>query len=201
MAERFQPAAPTQYHDQYFECEAIKILPGEYYASTRDMLVVTVLGSCVSVCLRDSATGIGGMNHFMLPGCGDNSPTGGSARYGSYAMELLINDLLKLGAARSRLQAKVFGGGHVLEGFRENYIGHANAEFVLKYLATERIPVTAQDLLDIYPRKVYFFIGSGRVLVRKLKVQHNTTILDREFEYSRKLKKTWVQGDVELFSQ
>jgi chemotaxis protein CheD len=164
------------------------------------MLVVTVLGSCVSVCLRDAVTGIGGMNHFMLPGSGDHSPIGSSARYGSYAMELLINDLLKLGAVRSRLQAKVFGGGHVLGGFRENSIGDANVEFVLKYLQTEKISVLAQDLLDIYPRKVYFFIGNGRVLVRKLKTIHNNTILDRELEYSRKLKKTWMHGDVELFS-
>ncbi len=196
-----QALAPTSYFDQHFKCEAVKILPGEYYVTVRDMLIVTVLGSCVSVCLRDRLTGVGGMNHFMLPGNGDSEagPVSTSARYGSYAMDILINHLLKLGADRRRMEAKVFGGGRVLSGFTVNQVGDRNAEFVLNYLKEENIPIAAQDLLDVYPRKVYFFPASGRVLVRKLKTQHNNTILDREAAYRRRIAGTKVSGDVELF--
>lgn len=196
------PAEPTRYFDKNFDCEAVKISPGEYFVTARDMLIVTVLGSCVSVCMRDSISGVGGMNHFMLPGASEleDSPNSRSARYGSYAMDILINHLLKLGAVRHRLEAKVFGGARVLPGFSVNNVGDRNTEFILHYLDTERIPVLAQDLLDIYPRKVYFFPGSGRVLVRKLKSLHNRTIIDRELEYRQRLKKTEAEGDIELFS-
>lgn len=194
--------APGCYYDQHFDCEAVKILPGEYYVTQRDLLIVTVLGSCVSVCLRDRHSGIGGMNHFMLPGnVGDDSfsPASSSARYGVYAMELLINHLLRLGAQRNQLEAKVFGGGCVLRGMTANHVGQRNVEFALDYLRTEGIPVVAQDLLDIYPRKVYFFPASGRVLVKKLKSLHNTTLLDREAEYSLRIRKTPVAGEIDLF--
>lgn len=194
--------APSTYFDRQFDTEAVKILPGEYYVTQRDLLIVTVLGSCVSVCLRDRITGIGGMNHFMLPGNAAEdgfSPASSSARYGVYAMELLINHLLKLGARRNQFEAKVFGGGCVLRGITANHVGQRNAEFVLDYLHTEGIPVMASDLLDIYPRKVYFFPASGRVLVKKLKSLHNTTLLDREAEYSLRIKKTPVSGAIDLF--
>lgn len=197
-----QALAPTRYFDNHFKCEAVKILPGEYFVTTRNMLIVTVLGSCVSVCLRDRKNGIGGMNHFMLPGNGDRDagPVSSSARYGSYAMDILINHLLKLGAGRRNLEAKVFGGGSVLAGFSVNQVGERNAKFVLEYLKAEKIPMAAQDLLDVYPRKIYFFPATGRVLVRKLKTQHNNTIVDRETEYRHKIADTKVAGEVELFS-
>lgn len=194
--------APNRYFDRNFQMEAVKILPGEYFVTPRDMLIVTVLGSCISVCLRDPTTGIGGMNHFMLPGDGGNKQdiVSGSARYGTYAMEVLINHLLKLGALRKRLEAKVFGGGAVLHKMISTHVGERNAEFVLEYLEREGISVVAQDLLDIYPRKVYFFPRTGRVLVRKLKDMHNNTVIDREREYGKKIQSSRVDGDVELFS-
>ena len=193
--------APTHYFDRQFNCDAVKILPGEYFVTQRELVIVTVLGSCVSVCLRDRANGIGGMNHFMLPGNHDGglSPISVSARYGVYAMELLINHLLKLGARRSDFEAKVFGGGSVLRGMTANNVGERNAEFVREYLATENIQIAAQDLLDIYPRKVYYFPNTGRVLVKKLKSQHNTTVLDREMEYSMRIKRVPVAGEIDLF--
>lgn len=193
--------APNRYFDRKFEMEAVKILPGEYFVTPRDMLIVTVLGSCVSVCLRDRVSGIGGMNHFMLPGeAGAASIISGSARYGTYAMEVLINHLLKLGALRKRLEAKVFGGGAVMTNMSSIKVGERNAEFVLDYLRTEGINVVAQDLLDVYPRKVYFFPRDGRVLVRKLKSLHNHTIVDREVEYGKRIRSAPVEGDIELFS-
>ena len=192
--------APTIYYDRTFDSEAAKIMPGEYFATRRDMLVVTVLGSCVSACLRDRVSGIGGMNHFMLPGVDSGSgPVSTSARYGVHAMEMLVNRLLKLGAQRQNLEAKVFGGGNVLRGFTQTTVGERNAEFVLDYLSAESIRLVSSDLLDIYPRKVYFFPKSGRALVKKLKSLHNDTIVERERDYANRLRVARIDGDVELF--
>lgn len=194
--------APTHYFDRQFGSEAAKILPGEYYVTARDMVLVTVLGSCVAACVRDPKSGIGGMNHFMLPESGGDTHDllSSSARYGTYAMEVLINQLVKLGASRARLEAKVFGGAAVLRGFTTVQVGALNSEFVLDYLKTERIRVVAEDLQGPYPRKVYFFPATGRVMVRKLKSVHNNTIIERERDYGRRLKSTEIAGDVELFS-
>ncbi len=192
--------APNLYFDRNFNIDAVKILPGEYYATTRPMLVVTVLGSCVSACVRDRVNGIGGMNHFMLPRANEiGEPINASARYGTYAMELLINQVLKLGGRRQNLEAKVFGGGSVLRGFSISNVGERNAHFVRMYLHAEDIPIVAEDLLDIYPRKVYFFPESGRVLIKRLRALHNDTIMRREQEYSSRLATEKVSGDVDLF--
>lgn len=192
--------SPNQYFDRNFNTDAVKILPGEYYVTGRNMVLVTVLGSCVAACIRDRLSGIGGMNHFMLPG-GDkeSTPTGTSARYGTYAMELMINQLLKSGAKRSNLEAKVFGGGNVLRGFTVANVGQRNAEFVIDYLQTERIALLAEDLLGLYPRKVYYFPNTGRTLVKQLRSAHNDTILQRELQYGQRIKNSAVQGEVELF--
>ena len=191
--------ANNRYYDRNFGVEAAKILPGEYFVSDQGLLLVTVLGSCVAACIRDVEAGIGGMNHFMLPDEGHGDSQGSSARYGTYAMELLINHLLKNGARRSRLEAKVFGGGAVLSSMTTSNIGARNAEFVLNYLKIEKIPVVAKDLLDSYPRKVYYFSQSGRVLVKKLHRVHNETLFSRERDYKDRLSGTKVEGDVELF--
>lgn len=190
---------PNRYFDRHFNCDAVKILPGEYYATTEDTVIVTVLGSCVAVCLRDPQKKIGGMNHFLLPSDGTSSTSFDSARYGVYAMELLINQMLKLGADRRRLEAKIFGGGNVLKGFTGFNVGERNAEFTMDYLRAEHIPVLASDLLDIYPRKVYFSPDSGIVNVRKIKSLHNSTIIDRESEYKMRIRGTSKSGEIELF--
>ena len=192
--------ATNVYYDRTFDCDAAKILPGEYYYTGKDMLIVTVLGSCVSACIRDRVKGLGGMNHFMLPDGGDpGNPVSASMRYGSFAMEVLINDLLKAGARREHLEAKVFGGGAVLRGFSAMNVGERNAAFVINFLKTERIPVLAEDLNDIYPRKVYFFPRTGKVLVKKLMQTHNDTLAKRELDYASRLKVTPVSGAVDLF--
>jgi len=189
----------NRYYDRNFQRNAAKILPGEYFVSESGMLLVTVLGSCVAACIRDSDAGVGGMNHFMLPDDGGRETVGTSARYGTYAMEVLINHLLKLGARRNRLEAKVFGGGAVLSSLTSSNVGARNAEFVLDYLKTEKIPVVAKDLLDSYPRKVYYFPDTGRVLVKKLHRVHNETLFSRESDYKNRLSGSKVEGDVELF--
>ena len=190
--------SPNLYYDKNFGIEAVKLLPGEYYVTARDMVLVTVLGSCVAACIRDRFSGIGGMNHFMLPGeSGDLLSS--SARYGAYAMEKMINELLKMGAKRINLEAKLFGGGNVLHGFIVANVGERNAEFAINYLRNEKVAIVAQDLLDIYPRKVYFFPSSGRVRVKQLRNVHNDTIIEREQEYKSRIKAADVQGDVGLF--
>lgn len=192
--------APNLYFDRYFDIDAVKILPGEYYATTRPMMIVTVLGSCVSACIRDRITGVGGMNHFMLPAASETGgPVNASARYGTFAMEVLINQLLKLGARRQNLEAKVFGGGNVMQGFTVANVGERNSHFVHEFLSDERIPVVAEDLLDIYPRKVYFWPNTGKVFVKKLKTMHNDTVFKREQEYSTKLGVDKAAGTVDLF--
>jgi len=198
-------AGPRIYFDPHFGLDAAKILPGEYYASGRDMVIVTTLGSCVAACLWDDKRKVGGMNHFMLP---DSSATGfdlnaDSGRYGVYAMELLINELIKMGARKDRLQAKVFGAGSVMKSLASSNVGERNAEFVVRFLATERIPVVASDLLDVWPRKVYQFPATGRVLVKKLKSLHNETIVQRERRYRDEMAHVEARqaaGEIELFS-
>lgn len=202
MAEPAPGPATNIYYDRTFSINAAKLLPGEYYVTGENMMLVTVLGSCVAACIRDHERCLGGMNHFMLPESvhEPDSPFSVSARYGTYAMEILINQLIKLGARREKLEAKVFGGGNVLRWFTANNVGERNAAFVLDFLKTERIPILAQDLVDIHPRKVYYFPHSGRVLVKKLRSMHNVTIIKRENDYSQRLRAVPIAGDVELFA-
>ncbi|TAM11744.1 MAG: chemoreceptor glutamine deamidase CheD [Nevskiaceae bacterium] len=186
------------YYDPRFQSAALKILPGEYRVDDRDVMLVTVLGSCVAACLYDPLRRIGGMNHFMLPDSRSDDANG-STRYGAYAMEMLINDLLKRGAARSRLQAKLFGGGAVLPGLKTTNIGEQNAAFALHYMAEENIPVLGQDLGDICPRRVHYFPASGRVMVKRLPVAERRNVAAIESSYQQQLIRAPAAGSVELF--
>jgi chemotaxis protein CheD len=162
--------ASRHYFDRDCDLAAVKLLPGEYYVTSENMVLTTVLGSCVSACVRDSTSGIGGMNHFMLPDEADLASGDASAtmRYGANAMEVLLSELIKAGARRERLEAKVFGGGAVLANMTQLNIGQRNAEFVLRYLQVEKVRISAQDLRGNLPRRINFFPLTGRVAVRKL---------------------------------
>ncbi len=195
------PCSPGEasffYADHHFHYDAVKVLPGEYFVSSEDLMVMTVLGSCIAACIWDGRVRAGGMNHFMLPE-GDGVEGGG--RYGSYAMELLINHLLKLGARRESMQAKVFGGAQVMAGFSSMNVGERNTKFVLDYLATERIPVVSQDVLDIHPRKVCFFPASGKALVKRLAHAHPETLAVEERKGSAAaVVRSTSGGSVDLF--
>lgn len=218
--EAFGGTAQIAYHDRNFGKDAIKLLPGEYQVAPAGTMLVTVLGSCVAACIRDVRRSIGGMNHFMLPeGSDPNGVASESARYGAYAMEVLINELMKLGAERAHLEAKVFGGCVSVDPAQSDAtrdgdravaaamdapsrwrsVGERNARFVIDYLRKERIGVAARDLLDVHPRKVYYFPDTGRVLVKKLRTLHNNTIIERERAYRARLLSERVEGRIELF--
>lgn len=190
-----------RYWDRQRELPVAKILPGEYYVSCHNEMITTVLGSCVSACIRDPAFGIGGMNHFMLPSDKAGHWTGTNlseaTRYGNYAMEHLINEILKQGGRREHLEIKVFGGGRVLGTMTD--VGRRNIEFVKDYLRTEGFAVAAADVGDIHPRKVNYFPATGRAQMKKLRTLHNDTIAKRERDYMQQLETTPVAGEVDLW--
>ncbi len=196
---RAQTPKPGQasffFYEAHFKSDAVKVLPGEYYVDNEDLLIMTTLGSCIAACLWDRNARVGGMNHFMLPdGAGD------SGRYGSYAMELLINELLKRGAARSSLEAKVFGGGAVISGMNSLNVGERNTTFVLDYLKTERITVVSKDVLDIYPRKVCFLPASGKAMVKRLAPASTDALVAQDkVAVERAVTSSSGGGSVDLF--
>ncbi len=191
-----------RYWDKAHGVWAAKILPGEYYVTSGDEMIVTVLGSCISACIRDNVTGLGGMNHFMLPQSGANFQAGGvdvgeAARYGNYAMEHMINDILKHGGRRENLEVKITGGGKILRNMTD--VGLKNITFVKHYIWTEGLSLLNEDVGDIYPRKVQYFPQSGRLRVKKLRAMHNDTIVRREVDYGQNLRKAAIVGETELF--
>lgn len=183
------------FYDAHFKNDAVKILPGEYFVHNEDMLIMTTLGSCIAACIYDRNAKVGGMNHFMLPdGAGD------SGRYGSYAMELLINEMMKRGASRLTMEAKVFGGGQVVSGMTTMNVGERNTTFVMDYLKTERIPVVSKDVLDVYPRKVCFLPGSGKAMVKRLAPTNTDTLLAQDRAAAqRAVPAATGGGSVDLF--
>lgn len=183
----------------------VKILPGEYYVTRGDEAITTVLGSCVSACIRDPQSQVGGMNHFMLPEdtyLEESDPTDAfqrqATRYGSYAMESLINDLLKLGATRERLEVKLFGGARILASMTD--IGAHNIDFIKRYLSLEGLAIAAQDLGGERPRKVVYFPTTGRVRMKNLRAIENRSIADREQLYLTRLRRNQEGGEIEIFT-
>jgi chemotaxis protein CheD len=174
--------ASHHYFDRDADSMAVKLLPSEYYVTSTHTVLSTVLGSCVAACLQDVEAGVAGMNHFMLPH--DSEPGTRdqveSMRYGAYAMDVLIRELVHAGARRDRLQAKVFGGGAVLANMTTLNIGDRNADFVLRYLRAERIGIAAQDLRGPHARRVCFMPVTGKAVVRKLHAPTEVQLIQRE---------------------
>jgi chemotaxis protein CheD len=186
------------FYDAHFKNEAVKVLPGEYFVHDEDILIMTTLGSCIAACLWDRQLRIGGMNHFMLPDSAGSGSEGG--RYGSFAMELLINELIKRGATRGTMEAKVFGGGAVISGMNSINVGERNTKFVLDYLATERIAVVSKDVLDVYPRKVCFLPHSGKAMVKRLAATNTETLMAQERAAAQKaVPAVSTGGSIDLF--
>ena len=191
----------SSYHDSLLKRDVIKLKPGEFYATTRPLVIATVLGSCVAACIRDPGRGGAGMNHFMLPHHHDGhsrAVDASSTRYGVFAMESLINEFVKRGSHRRDLEAKVFGGAAVMDALLAD-VGAQNADFVRHYLEVEGIRVSAADFGGLMPRKVLFFVEDGSVRVKYLGRLRNDTIERREEEYARALEAGLQPPPVELF--
>ena len=210
MSINKQPAQPdclpdfndiNRYWDREHGVWTAKILPGEYYVTVSpDEIIATTLGSCVSACIRDKVFGIGGMNHFMLPKKAEHSSDDwmdSATRYGSFAMEHLINDILKAGGSRKNLEIKLTGGGRIMKGMSD--VGARNGTFALEYLKAEGLEVISEDLGDIYPRKVLYYPATGRLRVKRLRSMHNETLVQREEAYQHELEEQPDSGGVDLF--
>lgn len=182
------------WYETQLQCEAVKVLPGEYFVDSEQLLIMTTLGSCVAACLWDSRAGVGGLNHFMLP-----EGQGASGRYGSYAMERLINEMLKRGASRGSLQAKVFGGARVIAGMGSLSVGERNTAFVLDYLKTERIPLVGKDVLDNCPRKVCFMPATGKAMIKRLALTSAEEVLAQDRKAALQAARAAAGGSVDLF--
>ncbi len=195
----------NRYLDKHSKKVTAKILPGEYYVTMENEVITTVLGSCISACIRCKAFGIGGMNHFMLPmsredgndGWMVDGDTSEATRYGNYAMEHMINDILKQGASRNHLEVKLVGGGQILKNMSD--VGARNIKFAREYLQIENLELIGEDVGDIYPRKVMYDPMTGKVKVKKLRTLHNETIVKREEEYQHQIEDKPVSGEIELF--
>jgi chemotaxis protein CheD len=179
-----------------------KLLPGDFYVTSEDEILDTVLGSCVSACIRNPRLGIGGMNHFMLPrpsGSGNDTwekVAGQATRYGSASMEQLINRILSTGGSRADLEVKIFGGGRVLSTLTD--VGNHNVSFVREFLKQEGLKVASEDVGDTCPRHVQYFPKSGRVRVRHLNSRHQD-VASHETKYLQGLEKAPVAGEIDLF--
>ncbi|MDT8407149.1 MAG: chemoreceptor glutamine deamidase CheD [Methylococcales bacterium] len=202
MLDKTSTTPIKKYWDGQNGIYAAKLLPGEVYVTDQEEMITTVLGSCIAVCVHDPEFNIGGMNHFMLPESMEERQEteilAESTRYGSYAMEFLINGLLKLGAKRERLQLKLFGGGKILPSLSD--VGERNIGFIRRYVRQEGFSVQAWDLGGDYPRKVNFYPSTGRVRMKKFTQLHNNTLIERELNYRNRLQQQdAVAGSVELF--
>lgn len=179
-------------------CSA-KILPGEYYVTKSSEMIQTVLGSCVSACVRDLDTGVGGMNHFMLPHAkGGSGQWALETRYGLAAMEALINDILKQGARKNRLEIKLFGGGEILD-MKTSNVGARNVDFAIDFMRVEGYKIASKDLGGPHPRKVMYFPEDGKVMVRKLRSIQAQAVCDQERQYESKIETKSKPGEIELF--
>jgi chemotaxis protein CheD len=181
---------------------AAKLVPGDFYVTKHDEVLLTVLGSCISVCMRDPVLGVGGMNHFMLPRPPAHEKehwhglSGTATRYGSASMEQLIGNIIKQGGDRARLEVKIFGGGRVLAGMTD--VGRQNIEFAREFVKAERLQVKSEDLGGIWPRQIQYFPQSGRVRVRRLE-RPDRTLAEREEHYLEEIEHQPKPGELDLF--
>ena len=195
----------NRHYDPHFQKDIVTIHPGEYYSTEEDIYIATVLGSCISIALFDMTIHLGGLNHFMLPKSGrEEVPTDDELRFGNFAVELLINDLLKKGAKHENLRAKVFGGGNVLEtsSTKMSMTGINNINFALSYLETERIPIVVNDTGGIFPRKIYFHPQTSKVYLKRIQKSGCPVdqIKQREEQYQANLQQAKASaGDITWF--
>lgn len=186
-------AMPEDHH-------VIKLFSGDCYVTDKPKsMLVTILGSCISACIRDPQNGIGGMNHFLLPHGEhrDIAHTQEATRYGAYAMEQLINGIIKLGGSKGRLEVKLFGGGNVIKS--NTLIGHRNVEFVKDFMKKEGLLIAGSDLGGDYPRRIHYFTDTGKVMMRNLQRKEDLAVVEEEKRFAASLETKPIEGDVDLF--
>lgn len=189
-----------KFWDPRFQHFSVKVGPGDHYVTNKaDEMITTTLGSCIAVCMRDTAQGIGGMNHFMLPQSETGNWGGASAamRYGNYAMEVLVNDILRMGGARNRLEIKIFGGANVIRSSAE--IGTRNIEFIQTYLRLEHMAIAAEDVGGKQGRRIVYFPSTGKVKLKRLSTQEITDVTQAEQNFKAEIENQAIEGSVELF--
>jgi chemotaxis protein CheD len=194
--------ATRKFYDSADSNWMVKVLPGEYFVTSKpDEVLVTVLGSCVAACIRDPQRRIGGMNHFMLPHSKGGNWGGDmqSTRFGNFAMEKLINELMKAGCSRSSLEIKVFGGGNVTD--TQNAIGTENCRFIMRYLESEGLRCSVQDLGGLLPRRIHYYPETGRVIRRLLGSGESKAVAREETEYVSRLSTRTMAGEIQLFDE
>lgn len=188
---------PRKFFDQRIQAESVFVQAGHHHVQNGGPgAICTFLGSCVAACIRDSELGIGGLNHFLLPTGGNGDQ---SARYGVNAMELLINDILRLGATKERLEAKIFGGASVMATSSADPIGQQNGRFVQQYLNDEGIPILATDLGGTRARRVYFFPETGRASILHVAPADSQEVERKDAELRKQATNAASPGGVELF--
>jgi chemotaxis protein CheD len=181
----------------------VSVAPGDHYVTDNPgEVVVTLLGSCVAACARDTITGVGGLNHFLLPTSDTHDLAQGAdeaMRFGDYAMEMLLNSIYRRGGVRGRIEFKIFGGARVLGGASMLRIGEQNITFVESFLKTEGFPIVARSVGGTAPRRLRFHPATGRAWVQELDKKSAISVSTEEENYRRKMARVQPAGDVEFF--
>ncbi len=200
-ASKEKPSGP--FFDARYGANTVMVLPGRHYVTgKKDEMIVTLLGSCVAACIRDPIAAVGGLNHFLLPESENGnwgSTVGAAMRYGNHAMETLINDIIKLGGVRSRLEVKIFGGAQIIEGATTMAVGRKNIDFVRSYLANEGFSIAAEHLGGALPRRIHYFPITGKVQMRQLTRFVDKELFDRDKTYLHEIKVDDDTNSPELF--
>lgn len=193
-------AEAKRYFDRQRQAWMVRVVQGNYQVTSDPSVIYhTILGSCISACIRDPQAGIGGMNHFLLPS-GDTSAAemanGAASRYGTYAMELLVNAILSRGGSRSRLEVKLFGGGNVVKGIEG--MGHKNADFIEEFVKLEKLNVVSKHLRGDAARRVEYNPYTGKARMLLVSTDATETIVREEVKRSVRVVAA-PSGDIELF--
>jgi chemotaxis protein CheD len=191
-----ETAPPRRFLNPADGCWHIQVTQGDTYVTNdQSEVLTTILGSCIAACIRDRQAGIGGMNHFLLPsGKGGDQ---GATRYGVNAMEILINDILKRGGQRARLEAKLFGGASVIAGLSD--VGSSNVTFAERFLADEGIALVGGNVRGMAARRIQYWPVSGRARQQILTGKGSAQIVERELAAAKPVRDDQDSNDVELF--
>lgn len=191
------------FFNKQFNRKIIIILPGEHFISNEDIILQTLLGSCISVCMYSDHDDLIGMNHFMLPGIINPKQFHQSdyGRYGMYAMDKLIGEFIQRGIKKEKLKAKVFGGANILNfGKGSETISSYNIKFIINYLDRENIPIISSHLGGNRSRKILFFSLTKKVFLKEMSGREEGKVIKEEIFYKNKIVEKTKKQDIILFN-